>query len=252
MFQINASDENRPEMQTTDAHSRLRPRRTYQRQIHLRQDAEALPRCVRRIGRKARGQQCLSKRRFAAPQGCWWGTRPMTSGNVRRRVTSKTASGTSTAVHTGRAEYALRAWLIAAVPSLLCFLALVYIGAESWRPPARSLDIIVIGYSILAAPLLETALMLPLAFLFKLIIPRQERVRIILLAAICALAHKFGGGWPQVLASFWPFLIYSVTLTAWLERSQKDAFVLTAIVHALYNATFFGVGALGALVTAPA
>jgi hypothetical protein len=152
----------------------------------------------------------------------------------------------------GRAAYALRAWLIAAVPSLLCFLALVYIGADTLRPPARSLDAVVAGYSILAAPLLETALMLPLASLFKWMIPRQERVRIILLAAIGALAHRIGGGWPQVLASFWPFLIYSVTLTTWLKRSQKEAFMLTATVHALYNATFFGVGAIGALMTAPA
>ena len=150
-----------------------------------------------------------------------------------------------------RAAYALRAWLIAAVPSLLYFFALVSIGADSLRPPARSLDAVVAGYSIVGAPLLETALMLPLASLLKLTLPRPERVRIILLAAIGALAHRIGGGWPQVLASFWPFLIYSVTLTTWLKRSQKEAFVLTATVHALYNATFVGVGAIGALVTAP-
>jgi len=46
-------------------------------------------------------------------------------------------------------------------------------------------------------------------------------------------------------------LIYSVTLTTWLKRSSGTAFVLTALVHALYNATFFAVGALGAILTVP-
>ena len=87
--------------------------------------------------------------------------------------------------------------------------------------------------------------MFPFAHLLTLLIPRQTRVQIVLLATICALAHLFGGGWRQVIASFWPFLIYSATLTTWLKRSGRDAFVLTAFVHALYNATFIGVGAIG-------
>ena len=94
--------------------------------------------------------------------------------------------------------------------------------------------------------------MLPVASLIALMIPQHGRVGIVLLAAVFALAHRIGGGWELVLASFWPFLIYSVTMTTWLKRSQKEAFVLTATVHALYNATFVGVGAIGALVTAAA
>ena len=68
---------------------------------------------------------------------------------------------------------------------------------------------------------------------------------------VCALAHLFGGGWRQVIASFWPFLIYSATLMTWLKRSGRDAFVLTAFVHALYNATFFSVGAIGNYIYLP-
>jgi len=153
--------------------------------------------------------------------------------------------------NTSRTGYVLRAWLVAVVPSLLYFFALVAIGADSLRPPAGALGATFAAYSILAAPLLETALMFPLASLLTLMIPRQTRVQIVLLAAICALAHKFGGGWQQVIASFWPFLIYSGTLTTWLKRSGRDAFVLTAFVHALYNATFFGVGALGNFLATP-
>jgi hypothetical protein len=152
----------------------------------------------------------------------------------------------------GRARYALRAWLIAVIPSLFYFLARVHVGADSLRPPAPALDVTIAGYSILMAPLLETALMFPLASLLEMVIPRQERVRIALLAVICALVHRIGGGWQQVFASFWPFLIYSVTLTTWVKRSRRDAFVVTAFVHALYNASFFGVGVVGVLLTAPA
>lgn len=153
--------------------------------------------------------------------------------------------------NSSRAGYAARAWLVAVVPSLLYFVVLVAIGADSLRPPPGALDPTFAGYSILAAPLLETALMLPLAFLLTLVFPRQARLQIALLAVTCALAHKLGGGWRQVLASLWPFLIYSVTLTTWLKRSVRDAFVLTTVVHALYNATFFAVGALGFLMAAP-
>jgi len=154
-------------------------------------------------------------------------------------------------INASRTAYALRAWLVAVVPSLLYFFALVSIGADSLRPPAGALDATFAGYSILAAPLLETALMFPLASLLTRIIPRQPRVQIVLLAMVCALAHLFGGGWRQVIASLWPFLIYSATLTTWLKRSGRDAFVLTAFVHALYNATFISVGVIGNYIMAP-
>jgi hypothetical protein len=150
------------------------------------------------------------------------------------------------------AAYVWRAWLAATAPALLYFLVLVSIGADTLRPPAGTLDAAFAGYSVLVAPLLETALMIALALLLKLMIPHHERIRIVLLALICAFAHKIGGSWQQVFASAWPFLVYSVTLAAWLKRSSRTAFMLTALVHALYNATFFAVGALGLLLTAPA
>ncbi len=94
--------------------------------------------------------------------------------------------------------------------------------------------------------------MLALALLLELMIPRSRADPDFSVGATCAFAHKFGGSWQQVIASAWPFLVYSATLTAWLKRSSRDAFVLTALVHSLYNATFFAVGALGFFLTAPA
>ncbi len=112
------------------------------------------------------------------------------------------------------------------------------------HPPAGAIDVAFAGYSILVAPLLETALMLALARLLELMIPQRRRVRIVLLAVICALAHGIGGGWHQVLASSWPFLIYSVVLVAWLARSHLRRSCSRRLVHSLYNATLFLVGAL--------
>jgi hypothetical protein len=154
--------------------------------------------------------------------------------------------------HGNPGAYVWRAWLVATAPALVYFLALVSIGANTFRLPAGTLDAAFAGYSVLIAPLLETAAMLALALLLKLMIPRHERIRIVVLAATCALAHKFGGSWQQVFASAWPFLVYSVTLSTWLKQSSRSAFALTALVHALYNATFFAVGTLGFLLTAPA
>lgn len=155
------------------------------------------------------------------------------------------------APNAGAARFALRAWVVAVVPSLLYFFARVVAGADSLRPPGGAIDPVFAAYSILAAPLLETALMYPLASLLALLIPRREGVRIVLSALICALAHWIGGGWSQAISSIWPFLVYSATLVIQLKRSRMDAFVLTALVHALYNATFFAVGALGAFLAAP-
>jgi hypothetical protein len=160
-------------------------------------------------------------------------------------------SATFCAARVSRAGYAWRAWLLATVPSLLYFFVRVLVGADSLTPPAWTLDLTIAGYSILAAPLLETALMFPLASLLALLIPRHSWARIALLALICAMAHRIGGGWPQVFASLWPFLVYSATLITWMTRSARDAFVLTAFVHALYNATFFAIGALGLLAAVP-
>jgi hypothetical protein len=141
----------------------------------------------------------------------------------------------------------MRAWLVAVVPSLLYFFARVLVGADSLRAPGGVLDPAFAAYSILLAPLLETALMLLLAELLAAITPDYRRIRIVLLGLVFALAHRFGGGWQQVIGSAWPLMVYSVTLHRWRERSRNEAFVATSIVHALYNATIFGVGALGAL-----
>jgi len=76
----------------------------------------------------------------------------------------------------------------------------------------------------------------------------KTALQILLLAFVAALAHRIGGDWRQVVNTTWPILVYATSLVLWLRRSASDAFIVTTIVHALYNMAFFAVGILGRLV----
>jgi hypothetical protein len=148
----------------------------------------------------------------------------------------------------GKARYTLRAWLLATLPSLLLFIALIAAGEATLRPRAGMPDRGTVIASLLLAPILETALMLPFAWLLARVVPQREGLQVFVLATIAALAHGPGGNWRQVFNALWPFAIFAATLLAWRRHSWREAFLLTAAVHALYNAVFLTVGALGVLV----
>lgn len=101
------------------------------------------------------------------------------------------------------------------------------------------------AWSIVAAPFIETALMLPLAMALRAVPLKSDAPRILLLAALAALAHGFGGSAWQVAAAFWPFVVYSAALFAWRHKSWNDAYLVTALIHMLYNGAFFAVGLAG-------
>ncbi len=147
----------------------------------------------------------------------------------------------------GCVRYAVRAWLIAVVPALALFLARIASGAATFAPPPGTLDLRLAGYSIVVAPVIETALMLALAWLIARAIPGRRGVRTVTLATLFALAHGIGGGWVQAVIVFWPSLVYSAILLAWWPRSYHAAFALTAVVHALYNATFFFIAGIASI-----
>jgi hypothetical protein len=71
-------------------------------------------------------------------------------------------------------------------------------------------------------------------------------LRIVLIGLFGALAHRLGGDWRQVVHTLWPMLVYASALVLWLRRSATSAFVVTAIAHSIYNASFFAAGSLGA------
>jgi membrane protease YdiL (CAAX protease family) len=79
------------------------------------------------------------------------------------------------------------------------------------------------------------------------LVPEHLALQIALVALVTALAHRIGGDWRQVVHTTWPSLVYATSLVLWLRRSASDAFIVTTIVHALYNTAFFAVGILGSL-----
>ena len=151
------------------------------------------------------------------------------------------------AVSSGRAWFVLGASLLAIAPSMLLFAVLVALGIDTLRAPAGSLDPAFIAYSVLLAPVLETAVMLALAAVLARLVPQHVALKIVLVAFVTALAHRIGGDWRQVVDTTWPILVYATSLVLWLRRSASDAFIVTTIVHALYNMAFFAVGILGPL-----
>jgi hypothetical protein len=150
------------------------------------------------------------------------------------------------AANGGRTPFVLRASLAAIAPSLALFGLLVATGSDTLRAPPHALEPAFVAYSVLLAPALETAVMLALAVVLARLLPGRVALRIVLIALLAALAHGLGGGWRPVLRVMWPVTVYAASVVLWLRRSARDAFVVTTIVHALYNAAFFAVGALGA------
>lgn len=142
----------------------------------------------------------------------------------------------------GRARYVAFAWLVALVPSLVVFaLRVASGGAAPTLPPSADFAGLAF-YSILVAPLVETALMIPFALALLRLPVASDWPRIVALAALAALAHGFGGSAWQVALAFWPFVVYSAALFAWRARSLGDAYLVAAAVHMLFNASMFAAG----------
>lgn len=147
----------------------------------------------------------------------------------------------------GSTRFVLWAAAIAVLPSLLVFAVLVALGIDTLRPPRAALDPAFVLYSTLVAPAIETAVMLALAALLLRLLPRRDGARMVLITIIAALAHRIGGSWLQVAVTVWPLFVYSASIVLWMKRSARSAFIVTTIVHMLYNAAFFAVGVLAPL-----
>lgn len=147
----------------------------------------------------------------------------------------------------GRARFVLHASILAIAPSLLVFGILVAMGIDTLRAPTGALDPAFMAYSVLLAPVIETTVMLALAAVLARLVPKHGALRIVLIAFAGALAHGIGGDWHQVVNTIWPILVYATSVVLWLRRSASDAFIVTTIVHALYNLAFFAAGILGPL-----
>ncbi len=146
-------------------------------------------------------------------------------------------------------RFVLRASLLAIAPSLLLFAVLSVLGVDNTlRVPPAALDKALVAYSVLLAPVIESAAMLALTAVLARLLPNRAALQIVLVALVAALAHRIGGDWRQVALTAWPILVYSACLVLRWPRSAGDAFIVTTIVHAVYNAAIFAVGIVVALV----
>lgn len=161
-------------------------------------------------------------------------------GGVRAMKSLQVVSDTAA----GRVRYVVFAWLVALVPSLAVFALRVALGGVSpTLPPAADLAGFAF-YSIVVAPLVETALMIPFALALTRLPVASDWPRVIALAALAALAHGFGGSAWQVALAFWPFVVYAAALYAWRARSLGDAYLVAAAIHMLFNGAMFAAGVL--------
>ena len=148
----------------------------------------------------------------------------------------------------GRLRYVAMAWWLALAPSLALFALRVAFDGASLTPPPLPDPAGFALYSIVVAPLVETAVMIPLALALLHLPFGSDWPRAVLLAALAALAHGFGGSAWQVALAFWPFVVYAAALYAWRTRSLADAYLVTVAIHMLFNGAIFAAGVLAHVV----
>jgi hypothetical protein len=110
---------------------------------------------------------------------------------------------------------------------------LISLAAPAAEGPALSIDTLqLLAMLVLGAPLIETAIMLlPLLILNRLLGPWPA---IVLSALGWGIAHSLAAPiWGLVV--WWPFLIFSIVLLVWRERSLLRGYLVVASVHALQN-----------------
>jgi hypothetical protein len=144
-----------------------------------------------------------------------------------------------------RFRYVMTAWLIATVPTLM-LTPLLYAAKVAFRVQLPRIEMNY-GFAVaalIAAPLIETGLMLLVYYALGLLIWRSRVLRSLVLATLAALAHLISGGWLHVAGVLWLFVVLSLALSAWTERRARDAFIVVASIHFLHNIAALALGGL--------
>jgi hypothetical protein len=107
-------------------------------------------------------------------------------------------------VSVSRFRYVVTAWLIATVPTLM-LMPLLYAAKAAFHIQLPRVEMNY-GFAIaalIAAPLIETGLMLFVYYALGLLIWRSRVLRSLVLATLAALAHLISGGWLHVAGVLW-------------------------------------------------
>jgi hypothetical protein len=136
-------------------------------------------------------------------------------------------------------RYVLRTSALALVPIqvLVCLGALAVVlmdlPLDPVPPPSASFKLM----SIVFAPPLETAIMIPLIYLITRVLERPGYTAAVS-GALWGLVH--GLAQPMAFLTAWPFFIFTLCFLSWRSSSLKQAYWYTVACHALYNATLCG------------
>jgi len=133
-------------------------------------------------------------------------------------------------------------WVVAVVPSLALFGAQIALGSASLPRTRFSSSFAV--YSVVLAPVVETLLLLALAWVARAVFPRRPVMQIAVTGIAFAVVHGITGSWDQAANVAWPALVYAAILIVRWAQSPAAAFGIAVAVHALYNGTFFAVALL--------
>lgn len=128
--------------------------------------------------------------------------------------------------------FIVRAWLLAFLPAVV-LAGLVGLVAPEADPPELRLDsAATVLLVVIAAPAIETLLMIPpLLLLARLLGPGPAAVgSAVLWGALHSLAAPIWG-----LVVWWPFLILSVAMLTWRTVGWMKAILVVATIHALHN-----------------
>ena len=132
-------------------------------------------------------------------------------------------------------RYAIRAWLISFLPSMVIVVVLASSGimTEESGPTFEGGSLFILPMVVLIGPPVETFLMVPILWILSFVSKRDVPLAA-MSACIWAVFHSLlAPAWG--LGIIWPFFVFSCSYLHWRRRSFWRAILVTSCVHALQN-----------------
>lgn len=132
-------------------------------------------------------------------------------------------------------KYIFYAGLISLLPSLAIAGILAFSGVitEESGPQFEGPVVVLLISMIIAAPMLETLLMVPVLWVLSFITKRKPLLAL-LSAIVWAVLHSLAApAWGFVI--FWPWFVFSCSYLAWREKGWWRAVFVTIGVHVFQN-----------------